>query len=69
MKYVGCRPPYWEVQATIPNCTSNKQLKTLGMFFIQFKNKGILQIYCTTYSQKHEDSFETSKLGKSVTIL
>jgi hypothetical protein len=55
MKYVGCRPPYWEVQATIPNCTSSEQLKTLGMFFIQFRHKGILQF--TTYSQKHEDAF------------
>ncbi len=30
MKKVGCRPPYWEVQATIPNCTNNDQLIRLG---------------------------------------
>jgi hypothetical protein len=32
MRKVGCRPPYWEMQSTIPNCTSNEQLESLGKF-------------------------------------
>ncbi len=32
MKVVGCRPPYWETQETIPNCTSNDQLKKLSRY-------------------------------------
>jgi len=36
MKKVGCRPPYWDVQATIPNCTSHDQLKRLGRKMIAF---------------------------------
>jgi hypothetical protein len=34
MKRIGCRPPYWDVQATIPNCTSNDQLRQLGRLII-----------------------------------
>ncbi len=31
MKRIGCRPPYWDMQAiTIPNCTSNDQLERFG---------------------------------------
>jgi hypothetical protein len=30
MKKVGCRPPYWDLQAGIPNCTSHDQLLRLG---------------------------------------
>jgi hypothetical protein len=34
MKKIGCRPPYWQMQADIPNCTSNDQLKRLGIKII-----------------------------------
>ena len=30
LKKVGCCPPYWEQSDTVPNCTSNAQLKNLG---------------------------------------
>jgi hypothetical protein len=36
MKKVGCRPPYWEQQENIPNCSSNVQLKNLGKKICEF---------------------------------
>jgi hypothetical protein len=36
MKRIGCRPPYWDMQAAIPNCTSNDQLISLGRKIIVY---------------------------------
>jgi hypothetical protein len=30
MKKVGCRPPYWQRQHEVPDCTSTAQLQLLG---------------------------------------
>ncbi len=30
MKKIGCRPPYWDVQDTLPDCNSHDQLRSFG---------------------------------------
>ncbi len=52
MKRIGCRPPYWQMQADIPNCTSDDQLKRLGKKYID-----CLSIFLKVFG----DNFSASK--------
>jgi hypothetical protein len=60
MKRIGCRPPYWQMQADIPNCTSNEQLQRLGK-----KNIDYLSIFFKVFG---DNFFCRTKRNKIVGI-
>jgi hypothetical protein len=53
MKSIGCRPPYWDMQADIPNCTSNDQLERLGRKIIDCLSI-FLKVFGDNFSAKQK---------------